>query len=199
MNTTVRFATGKNASTGGNAHLLDTPYFHGAHSADAGVLSLKCTTLAAALANAQITHVDFLSLDLEGHELPALLSLDFAMATVDIIMVEDASVWRSSPEGPGGARSVSELLVRRHNYSKLTKVLKARDGDVHFQSDHVYLRPGFKLGIEHTGHRRFDGPWRCVHRPDGTIKKVRGALSSNYAGCGHWSKCTQVCSAEHPG
>lgn len=174
-NAKVRFATGSNKSYGGDGHLLDTMYArHAKRENTNGILTMRCTTLVKALAEANLSHVDFLSLDLEGHELPALLSMDFTATTVDIIMSEDATVWKVSPAGVGGPRSVSELLVRRHNYSKLVKVLKARDGDVRFQNDDVYLRPGFQLAAERHGQLQIDGPWRCLYKEDGRFQPIRG-------------------------
>ena len=74
-------------------------------------MTLRCTTLSTELANANIAHVDFLSLDLEGHELPALSSVDFTKTTIDIIMCEDKTVWRASPDGPGGCRRFAQPLT----------------------------------------------------------------------------------------
>ena len=36
-----------------------------------------------------ITHVDFLSLDVEGHELEVLKTIDFSKVTIDVITVEN--------------------------------------------------------------------------------------------------------------
>ena len=177
----VSFSLGTNTNFGGNAQLLGTQ-FGRARPARNQTVTLRCTTLSTELANANIAHVDFLSLDLEGHELPALSSVDFTKTTIDIIMCEDKTVWRASPDGPGGARSVSELLVTRLNYTKLVRVLKAPDGDRGFQNDDVYLRPGFQLGIERSGRRRIDGAWRCLYTLDGEFQKIRG--EPDYEGVG---------------
>ena len=51
-------------------------------------IPMTCTTLNDVLNDRNITHIDFLSLDIEGAELHALLSIDFTKIQIDVIDVE---------------------------------------------------------------------------------------------------------------
>ena len=64
----------------------------------------------------------------EGHESQALSTLDLTATTVDVIMVE-------------GKEYVWDLLVRQHGYRYLGVV----------DTDGVFVRRGFQLGIERSG------------------------------------------------
>jgi len=181
---TMLFATGMNRSMGGNAKLMKTKFAqHGKEMHDTGILSLQCTTLAAALADANVNHVDFISLDLEGHELPAMLTLNFSTTTVDIIIAEDRTQYATSPAGPSGPRSVEELLVTRHGYRKLSNVIAPCASWRCQPHDDVFLRPGFTLGIERLGRDRIDHPRRCMHKGDhsgATANPEEGPLYSSH-------------------
>ncbi|GAB0497526.1 hypothetical protein MMPV_008861 [Pyropia vietnamensis] len=49
---------------------------------------LRCTTAAKALARSALTHIDYLSLDVEGHELPVLQGIDWNITHINVITVE---------------------------------------------------------------------------------------------------------------
>lgn len=53
------------------------------------VIQMPCVRLDDVLERYGITHVDFLSLDVEGHELEVLKSIDFSKVTIDVITVEN--------------------------------------------------------------------------------------------------------------
>jgi len=68
------------------AHLLEpgeTP------EADSRVIRTRSTTISTVLAEAGVKQLDYLSLDLEGHELPALHGLDFKRWKPSLILMED--------------------------------------------------------------------------------------------------------------
>lgn len=155
----VSFGTGKSKTFGGNAQLLDGS--KNVSASHESIITLQCTTLASALERAGLTHVDFLSLDVEGAELSALLSFDFRKHKVDIIMAEDSA-------RDGG---VENLLVKTLGYRKLPAgVLNARRKG----GDSVYLRPNFTLAIERLpGGRRFDHPRTCVPENEAREKDFR--------------------------
>lgn len=49
---------------------------------------LRCTTAAKALARSALTHIDYLSLDVEGHELPVLQGIEWNNTRINVITVE---------------------------------------------------------------------------------------------------------------
>lgn len=51
-------------------------------------ITLRCTTAAKALARSALTHIDYLSLDVEGHELPVLQGIDWNVTQINVITVE---------------------------------------------------------------------------------------------------------------
>jgi len=53
------------------------------------VIAVKMSTLSEVLKEYGIERLDYLSLDLEGHELPALLGLDFTHWRPSLILIED--------------------------------------------------------------------------------------------------------------
>lgn len=54
-----------------------------------GFRELKCTTLEAELSKLQMQRFDFMSLDVEGHELPILQGVDWPKTLIDIIVTEN--------------------------------------------------------------------------------------------------------------
>ena len=52
------------------------------------VVKMTCSTGAQIFAAASLTHIDYLDLDAEGHELAILKGIDWAKVTIDIILVE---------------------------------------------------------------------------------------------------------------
>ncbi len=68
------------------AHLLEPGEKPGA---DATIIRVRLTTLSAVLAESGLEKLDYLSLDLEGHELPALRGLDFDRWKPALILIED--------------------------------------------------------------------------------------------------------------
>lgn len=50
--------------------------------------TMRCARLAAVLESFGVAHVDYLSLDIEGRELGALKSIDWALTTIDVMTVE---------------------------------------------------------------------------------------------------------------
>ena len=87
------------------------------------VVNMTCTTGAQVLAASSITHIDYLDLDAEGHELAILKGMDWEAVTIDIILCE-----------------ANDQRVRN-----FLKTLGYRPyGKVHY--DDIYLRAGFTLG-----------------------------------------------------
>ena len=56
---------------------------------DTTVIFVDCFTLQNLFDKHNITHIDFLSIDIEGGEEAAIQSIDFAKVTIDIIVVEN--------------------------------------------------------------------------------------------------------------
>ena len=50
---------------------------------------MRITTLDSVLQAAGVSHIDFLSLDVEGHEIEVMRGLDFARYKPDLILIED--------------------------------------------------------------------------------------------------------------
>lgn len=51
-------------------------------------ITLRCTTAAKALTRSALTQIDYLSLDVEGHELPVLQGIDWNVTRINVITVE---------------------------------------------------------------------------------------------------------------
>jgi len=82
---------------------------------------VRCRALGAVLNEAHIRHVDFLSLDVEGHEMEVLSSIDLNAVKVDIIISENPAV---------------HAMLRGSGYRRVSTM-----------HDHVFLRKGFVLNI----------------------------------------------------
>ena len=91
--------------------------------------SVPARPLTAVLSDRSIEHVDFMSIDVEGHELNVLRGLDFSRIAVDVILVENnvPPLW-------------GEDVVRQH---------MRQSGFVHYARiwhfDDVFLRAGFSV------------------------------------------------------
>lgn len=100
-----------------------------------GVREIKCTTVDAMLmdwphagSNKQTAHhFDFMSLDVEGHELPILQGIDWSRTTIDVIVTENR-----------GGPVIS--LLNAQGYDRFPGVLK----------DDIWVRRGSKLKINQT-------------------------------------------------
>ncbi len=53
------------------------------------IIQVPCVRLDSILEMHSVTHVDFLSLDVEGHELQVLKTIDFSKVAIDVIAVEN--------------------------------------------------------------------------------------------------------------
>ena len=98
-----------------------------------------CTTAARVFADRNIKRLDWLSLDVEGHELAVLQGVDFQAVTVDVVSLEaNDKRARAYLEGLGFS------LLHRHRVARM-------------HVDEFYGRPGFRL-LEPPG-----APERCPH------------------------------------
>lgn len=144
---TVNFS--RAAAYGGvvaDPHAMDLAVRHGVnitdHTTDRrfrqlydGVETLNCTTLGAvARARARDssqessyghTHFDFLSLDVEGHELPAALGVDWGRTTIDVIVTENRT-------------PLMRAFLNRRGYDLMRDVLK----------DDLWIRRGSGLRLD---------------------------------------------------
>lgn len=71
----------------GNATLKPQRDSHGINYV--GAERVRITTLDSVLQAAGVSHIDFLSLDVEGHEIEVMRGLDFAKYKPDLILIED--------------------------------------------------------------------------------------------------------------
>lgn len=98
------------------------------------VATIRCTTVSEMLSqlNTQFSHVNLLSLDVERHELPVLLGIDWSAVKIDVIITEGKS-------GP-----VIQLL-KSHNFELFPNIVK----------DHLWIRKGSGLSIDPQAIARF--------------------------------------------
>lgn len=52
------------------------------------VIQRRCTTMSLALKRENVQYVDYMSLDVEGHELPVLMGFDFERVQINIMTIE---------------------------------------------------------------------------------------------------------------
>ena len=93
-------------------------------------VTMDCDTFAATV---NLTHIDFLSLDVEQHEAAVLRGVDWDRVTIDIIIME------------GDWATTGKMLTEERGYRRVDYLGAPNVG----QS--AYLRPGFKLAIEEAG------------------------------------------------
>lgn len=86
------------------------------------IIWVDCCTLKSLFEKYKITHIDFLSIDIEGGEKAALESINFATVTIDVIVVEN---------------NFNGTILQKYLEDK-GYVFKVRIG-----KDDIYLRKGF--------------------------------------------------------
>ena len=93
--------------------------------------TLRCRSLDDILTSTATKHVDVMSLDIEGHEVQALASVDLRNTRIDIIISENPDV---------------KSLLQRSGYRAQSAA-----------HDYIFLRQGFTLAIESRGLQPLDG------------------------------------------
>lgn len=91
-----------------------------------GFRTLRCTTLSRELPRLGVNHVDFMSLDVEGYELPVLEGMDWSRTTVDVLVVENK-------------RPEVQKFLEDKGFQQYRGVLK----------DDIYIRKGSGYTINH--------------------------------------------------
>ena len=100
---------------------------------DAHVSERSCATGAAIFKDANVTRVDVLDVDVEGHELQVLKGIDFTTVQIDVVSIE------------ANDRAAKDYLVETLGYRLAHRHRVAR---MHF--DEFYVRPGFEFLGEAT-------------------------------------------------
>jgi len=104
-----------------------------------GFHSLKCTTMARELRKYRVKHIDFMSLDVEGYELPVLQGIDWENTQIDVIVVENKR------------KPIAEFFAEK-GYERYRGVLK----------DDIYIRNG----SGYTVSSKFAGWLKHVSKKD---------------------------------
>lgn len=99
-----------------------------------GFKSLTCTTLRKELPKLNMNHIDVLSLDVEGYELPVLEGIDWDKTTIDVLVVEN-----KRPE-------IAALLQDR-GFDRVREVLK---DDIYIRKESGYrIDPKYEMWLKH--------------------------------------------------
>lgn len=104
-----------------------------------GFRQLRCTTLSRELPRLGVNHVDFMSLDVEGHELPVLQGMDWSRTTIDVLVVENK-------------RAEVQAFLEDKGFRRYKDVLK----------DDIYIRKG----SGYTVNRKFAHWLKMLSRKD---------------------------------
>ena len=137
---------------------------------------MKCLTLGSVLSNASISHVDYLSLDVEGHELSALRGVDWTRTTFDVMTVEHATDDVALLLAQHGMHPV--LCVGPDTVFVRGNQLRHRAGMWFFQTGHA-LRPGC-ITMANTTRAEF-------HKPLSKAVLCKDTIIAAFAG-----KCARV-------
>jgi len=141
------------SGTADEVHFNDKAGFHGGASSVVTAkrpaplrgesIKLRCRSLHDVFSQNGVKHVDFLSLDIEGYEATALQSVDFTKVTIDIIIAEIQTEDKDDVSPILKAAGYRKIAVNRTNWI-----------------DQIFVRKGFKLGIERRGLQPTD--WQHV-------------------------------------
>ena len=85
--TDLKFTVGKGATLAATDFIADS-YAKQWNKKRNRVISVPCTTMTTYLLSANITHVNFFSLDVEGAEFEVLSTIDFNLVTIDTFWIE---------------------------------------------------------------------------------------------------------------
>lgn len=102
-----------------------------------GETTLNCTTLASTLAEREITHVDLLSLDVEGHEMNVLQGIDWTKVRFDVMVVEVA---------PSTEKTVQQFLEAKGYVRHIPQFNKKSIDTGLLVEDAIFLRRGVEFG-----------------------------------------------------
>ncbi|CAN8073250.1 unnamed protein product [Agarophyton chilense] len=121
---------------GTNGGILET------YAGDARVLEgvaedLTCTTLETAFSRMGVSHVDYLNLDVQGHELEVLLGVEWGKVTIDLITTRF-----EKPSGP-----VHDFLLQRGYHAHVPWRSAVRRMKPFPMKKIVYVRHGVVLGF----------------------------------------------------
>eukprot|EP01001_Neometanema_parovale_P007863 NODE_4150_length_1108_cov_194.624365_g3751_i1.p1 GENE.NODE_4150_length_1108_cov_194.624365_g3751_i1~~NODE_4150_length_1108_cov_194.624365_g3751_i1.p1 ORF type:complete len:322 (+),score=42.76 NODE_4150_length_1108_cov_194.624365_g3751_i1:77-1042(+) len=101
----VHYSFGGSDDTAGIVEFM-SPEFKGFwHRRGTEEVAMTCRSLDAVLKQNAVTHIDFLSLDVEGSELEVLQTVDFQRVTVDIMVIE------ADPTSPVKNKAVQRFLL----------------------------------------------------------------------------------------
>ena len=134
-------------NTAGSSHIASLSGHASQGNFKGKTVPVECKTLSSVVEEAGVTHIDMLSLDIEGHEAEALKTLDLNKITVDIIIAEKG----------GDLAKAYPALIKKHQYVNHGKKFN-------LGGDYIFLRKGFKLGIEQHGGSIIPNP-RIRNRP----------------------------------
>lgn len=97
------------------------------------IRKLECLSVQIVLDRLKIDHIDFLSLDVEGHELSVLEGIDFNRTAIDVITIER------------GDRSMVDSFLQRMGYAEVH--LKGIPGDpsAEYRYDSLYVAENVTL------------------------------------------------------
>ena len=103
---------------------------------------IKCKTLSQVFKENKLKHVDFMSLDIEGHEYDALRTLDLFKYPVDVIIAESGRHLMNQMKKDSGLRKLYRDYGMAFNLGK----------------DSVFTRKKIQLGIERAGGQPITNP-----------------------------------------
>lgn len=122
---------------GASGGILDTYKGNKQQLEEGPVNTLKCTTIRSVLNRFNVRHIDYLSLDVEGHELMVLRSIDWEVTTIDVISVELSSKNRNG---------ILEFLDNLGFTPFASGVKSSIVQDPFFMNDPVFIHKRVKFG-----------------------------------------------------
>ena len=94
-------------------------------------ISVHCGPMHAYLAALDITHIDFMSLDVEGSELAVLKTIDFDKVTIKVLMVESKNEYNKGGDSPENT-AVCVLLAKNGYRQEPRGTVRSSDVYIHY-------------------------------------------------------------------